>query len=298
MKKLTIVFCVLAAVGVVEASWLWPFGSKKEDEGPRLSELMEPASLLIDDAMDLAADGNVRDSIDKYRQALDELSRIEMDYPDRAATTEFSSLRNKRAYVNAAIDSLLLSEAQSNAKPVSITDTTELEKKFLRKRGLMPPEEDGKKVSAASASKAVSPAVGKKQVKPAAATRRPSAAELLAKDPKNRRLCLRQIAESIRDGMQVEAVRDIATLLKANPKDIAALNLKALGETSRGDFAAAERTLNQVLEYAPRDYHGFYNMARLQLRKGAEKDVARRYYETGLAVGGPKDDALEAAVEE
>lgn len=285
MKNWAIVLCVLASVGAAEAGWLWPFGSHDEDEGPRLSELMEPASLLIDDAADLAADGKYHESVEKYREALDELSRIENDYPDRAAKMEFASLRNKRAYVNAAIDSLLLAEAQSNAKPVSITDTTELEKKFLRRRGLLPPEEV-KPPARVTPSKAEPPS-------------RPAVAELLAEDPvKNRRRCLKQIGESVGAGRYDEAMRDVGELLKANPNDVSALNLKAVCEASQGDFTAAEQTLDHVLEIAPRDYHGFYNMANLKLRNGGQKVAARYYYETGLAVGGPKNAALEAAVKE
>ena len=47
-----------------------------------------------------------------------------------ALTSEFATLRTKRAYVKAAIDSLLLNQAQVNAKPVAVSDTTALEEKL------------------------------------------------------------------------------------------------------------------------------------------------------------------------
>jgi len=41
----------LTLAGGAAASWYWPFGSSDgENEAPRLSELMEPASNLIDEA--------------------------------------------------------------------------------------------------------------------------------------------------------------------------------------------------------------------------------------------------------
>ena len=116
---------------VTSASWYWPFGGDDDEQEPkRLSELLEPATLLIDEASDLASDGKVSESVEKYRKALAELDRIEDENPERAKTMEFASLRNKRAYVNAAIDSMLLSQVKQNALAVAVSDTTELEKRL------------------------------------------------------------------------------------------------------------------------------------------------------------------------
>ena len=136
MRKIAVIFCVLAFAGGVRASWYWPFGS---DEGPnesprRISELMEPATKLIDEASDLASDGKVDASVEKYREALYKLDDIERENPERAKGSEFATLRNKRAYVNAAIDSLLLGQVKSNAKAVAVSDTTELERKLAEER--------------------------------------------------------------------------------------------------------------------------------------------------------------------
>ena len=302
-------FLFLAVFGVftsVNASWYWPFGSDDDSEGPRLSELMEPASELIDDASDLAMDGKIQDAITKYRAALDELAKVELDYPDRAATTEFASLRNKRAYVNAAIDSLLLAEARDNAKAVAITDTTELEKKFLRRKGLLPPEE--KPVAKAPEAEPEKPAPevkpdakapeSEKEVKPVKKADSVKIAEALKKNPKNRKLRLALIGEHIKAENYDKAREQIDVLLKANMTDSSALNLKAVCEAAQGDFKSAEKTLDLAIQSNPRDYNGYYNMANLKLQGSDNKNVARYYYETGRAVGGPKDAELEAAVEE
>jgi tetratricopeptide (TPR) repeat protein len=87
-------------------------------------------------------------------------------------------------------------------------------------------------------------------------------------------------------------VRDV---LAVKPNDAPALNLRAVCEAAAGDSSAAEKTLDQAIRSNPRDYHAYYNMANLMLQARGSADVARRYYETGRAVGGPKDKALEEA---
>ena len=63
MQKLAIIIINLMVSTVAFASWYWPFGGEEatdEKHEKRLSELMEPASLLIDEAMDLVEDGNAQ----------------------------------------------------------------------------------------------------------------------------------------------------------------------------------------------------------------------------------------------
>ena len=130
MKRLFFAWCCFLAAFPVRASWYWPFGSDDKPEPPRLSALMERASLLIDEASDLAADGKRKEAVEKYRAVLAELDRIERENPERVMTPEFATVRNKRASVSAAVDTLQLAQAQANAKPVAVSDTRALEKKF------------------------------------------------------------------------------------------------------------------------------------------------------------------------
>ena len=136
MRKLSVFFCAIAFAGGVRASWYWPFGPDEGvDKSPkRISELMEPATKLIDEASDFAADGKIDEAVESYRKALFELDRIERENHDRAKGSEFATLRNKRAYVNAAIDSMLLSQVKQNARAVAVSDTTELERKLAEER--------------------------------------------------------------------------------------------------------------------------------------------------------------------
>ena len=74
-----------------------------------------------------------------------------------------------------------------------------------------------------------------------------------------------------------------------------ALNLKAALEMKQGKFAEAERTLDQAVSSNPRDPSAYYNLALLLLQKDAgNKSSAKRYYETGRAMGGAADPQLEA----
>ena len=82
------IFCALAFACGVQASWYWPFGSDEGGEAPkRISELMEKASELIDEASDFAADGKINESVETYRKALKELDRVERENPDRAKSS-------------------------------------------------------------------------------------------------------------------------------------------------------------------------------------------------------------------
>ena len=93
------------------------------------------------------------------------------------------------------------------------------------------------------------------------------------------------------------AAHDAQLYLDAHPNDAAALNLRAMMESAQGKFRDAEHTLDQAIQSNPKSYHAYYNMARLILRAYPDnKDGARRYYETGRAMGGPRNAALEEAV--
>ena len=227
MKRLMSVLAALALCAVAEGSWYWPFSSDDEKKPPRVSELMEPASIMIDEAYDLAADGKTSEAVEKFREAQRELDRIEAENPERVKEPEFNTLKNKRATVTAAIDSLLLNEAQSNAKAIAVTDTTELQKKY-----------DAKK-------------------------RQKAVAAAAAKDP---RPPAERAAEALRARDYEAALLAIDAMLEENPKDISALNMRAAAEIGKGDAKAAEETLTRAMEADPDSYFAYYNMARLHMR--------------------------------
>ena len=285
MKRFAL-FTLLAVLSLgVQASWYWPFGSEDGDEPdvPRISELMEPASLLIDEASDLAAEGKTSESVEKYRAALAELDRIEQENPERAKTSEFATLRNKRAYVNAAIDSMLLGQVKSNARVVAVSDTTELERKLAEERGEKPKDEE----------KSESEVVGVQRNVRNSAVRLPTTTT--PKTPAKPTTKREQAMDDIERGDYAAAELLINEMLAAKPNGAMALNLKAALEMKRGNLAAAEAALDQAVMSNPRNYSAYYNTAVLLLQKGeGNKSSAKRYYETGRAMGGPENPELEA----
>lgn len=299
MRKLCTFAAALALVLGAEASWYWPFGSSDDDASApvrRLSELMEPASRLIDEASDLAADGKSQEAVEKYREALSELDRIETENPERAASPEFSTVRNKRAYVNAAIDSLLLEQVKVNAKAVAVSDTTELEKRYAAEKAKAagaeaPKQEEVKTAEKPSPAKAEEPSSAKAEkpspAKAASAPTRPA-------KPLSRR---EQVIADIAAGDYAAAELQISEMLAEKPNGAMALNLKASMEAAQGRQKEAENTLDQAIMSNPRSYYAYYNMASLLLKAGpANKKAAKRYYETGRVVGGPPDPQLEESL--
>ncbi len=290
MRKIAVIFCALVLAGGGQASWYWPFGS---DEGPeesprRISELMEPATKLIDEASDFASDGKVDESVEAYRKALMELDRIERENPERAKGSEFATLRNKRAYVNAAIDSMLLSQVKQNARAVAVSDTTELERKLAEERGEKPKSEvEGKKSKSEVEVEQRKEANSIVRLEPTTTTKP-------APKPTTKR---ERAMDAIANGNYAVAEGLIKEMLAEKPNGAMALNLRAAMEMKQGRFDVAEATLDQAIMSNPRSYFAYYNLTRLLLQKDAgNKAVAKRYYETGRAMGGPEDEVLEALV--
>lgn len=273
-------------------SWYWPFGSDDEEVIPRISELMEPASTNIDAATDFEFDGKFDEAIAGYEAALRELDKVEAEYPDQMDKPEFTTVKTKRAYVRAKIDTLKFLQVKENSKAVAVSDTTELEKKLAAEK--------------AAAAKAATPEPEPEAEKPAPEPEKPSVekpapapAKPAPKKPAPAKALSRQqrIAKAIADGDYAAADADIAETLRTRPNDAAALNLRAMMESAQGKYRDAEHTLDQAIQSNPKSYHAYYNMARLILKAYPDnKDGARRYYETGRAMGGPRNSALEEAV--
>ncbi len=297
MKKWAFSLFVIVVSAAAQASWYWPFSHEGEQKAPaRVSELMEPASLLIDEAADLAADGKTEEAVAKYRQSLVELDRVELANADRAATPEFNSLKNKRAYVEAAIDSLLLAQARDNARPVAVSDTSELQKKYDAQRAARAAAKDREvqaRLKPAARDAAASELAAEKAPEPKVEAKAEKKA-VPKKGPMTR-------AEKLATASADLARQDFAAvelmakeLLSEKPNDAAALNLKAAAEAGKGDFKAAEETLDQAILSNPRSPYAYYNMARLYLKSKGDRSGAKRYYETALRIGGPRDAKLEA----
>lgn len=278
-KKLLMLLSCALAFGA-SASWYWPFGGS-DDEPPRLSELVRKASETIEEASDLVSDGKTSEAVGKYREALAEIARVEGEYPESSGSAVMGTLKTKRAYVEATIDSLLLNQARENAKPVAVSETSDLERRLAEERGVKTdPAEEPKARPKPKASEKPK-ARPKPRVEPKTEPTRPLT-------PRE------EVIKAISEADYAKADRLIAALLEEKPNDAAALNLRAAKETAEGKFREAEKTLDSAIQSNPRDYFAYYNMAVLKLQtREDDRDGARRYYETGRALGGPKDAEIE-----
>ena len=102
--------------------------------------------------------------------------------------------------------------------------------------------------------------------------------------------------QAIARGEFEQADKLVGEILAEKPNSSVGLNLRATLEARQGKFKEAEAALDQAIMSNPRNHFAYYNMAKLMLQtRPDDKSVAKRYYETGRALGGPADGQLEAA---
>ncbi len=272
------------------AAWYWPFDFDPDstNKPPRLHRLLEKANEYIELAEDEALDGNGDKAIENYRLALKELDRVEAENPDRAESPEFAPLRNKRATCSAAIDSIRFAQVNANVRPVAVSNTSDLERKWRVKHGLqtLADEAFAKREAAKTnaAAQASSPV-------PAAATNAPAAKTPPAAASYDARL--KEALAEVRRGDYATADRLLDGLEKERPDDLNLLLIRSAAQAGAGSLFAARRTLERAMKAHPKSYLPCYNLANLVLRLNENLAVARDYYEQGRALGGPRNEALE-----
>ena len=305
-----------------QGAWYWPFGADRDSTNapPRLHRLLEPANDFIELAQDASLEGDTAKALENYRFALEELDRVETEYPDRAASAEFAPLRLRRAACTAAIDAIRFAQVNENMRPVSVTDTTELEKRWEKEQGLAdeeedkkkpeppkkdddtkpkdeakkeppPPKEEVKQPTPPPKEEAKAPAPPPKEEKKVDDVPQSGPPKVLPKDWNGR------IAQAMADlRAQDYAAADVLleSMLNERPKDLNALLLRAAAQTGTQNYYAAQRTLERAMRAHPRSYLPYYNLANLLIMQGGDLESAREYYELGRTVGGPVNKALEA----
>jgi len=299
MKNCLMIFA-LGATLCARGAWYWPFGTDRDSTNapPRLHRLLQPANDFIELAQDASLEGDTEKALENYRLALGELDRVEVENPDRAASAEFAPLRLRRAACTAAIDAIRFAQVNENVRPVSVTDTTELQKRWNKAHGVEddedepaapPVAEKAEKKEPEKEKKAEPPAqVAEKEPEPAAEEKKPAA---LPKDWNGR---IAQAMAELRAQDYAAADVLLESMLKERPKDLNALLLRAAAQAGTKSYYAAQRTLERAMRTHPRSYLPYYNLANLQLQQDGDIEAAREYYELGRTVGGPVNKALEA----
>ena len=322
-KKLFILFavaCTLCARG----AWYWPFGSDEDSTNapPRLHRLLEPANDYIELAQDASLNGDSEKAIENYRLALGELDRVEAEHPDRAESSEFAPLRLRRATCMAAIDAIRFAQVNENVRPVSVTDTTELQKRWEKLHGFADEEDEEKtpvQASSKEETKQAPPTTEKEEAKPvppkkeeeakpapppkeeAKPTPPPEEKKPLSPPEEKKPVPLPadwsgRIAQAMSDlRAQDYAAADVLleSMLNERPKDLNVLLLRAATQAGTNSYYAAQRALDRAMRAHPRSYLPYYNLANLLIQQNGDLEAAREYYELGRTVGGPVNKALE-----
>ena len=315
MRK-TIVMLVGALALCAQGAWYWPFGTDEDSTNapPRLHRLLEPANDYIELAQDASLNGDADKAIENYRLALGELDRVEAEHPDRAESSEFAPLRLRRAACTAAIDAIRFAQVNENVRPVSVTDTTELQKRWDKAHGLEDEEEEKKPASPPKEVKAEVKEEAKEEVKAKEEMKAKEEEEEKAKEevkktetppppPKEKkpeplpkdwdgRIALATKYLRAQDYAAADVL--LESMLKERPKDLKALLLRAGAQVGTKSYHAGQRTLERAMRAHPRSYLPYYNLANLLLLQGDDLDAAQEYYELGRTVGGPVNKALEA----
>ena len=301
MRK-TVVMLAGAFALCAQGAWYWPFGTDEDSTNapPRLHRLLEPANDYIELAQDASLDGDTVKALENYRLALEELDRVESEHPDRAASAEFAPLRLRRAACTAAIDAIRFAQVNENVRPVSVTDTTELQKRWNKAHGVEDDEDEPAAPPVAEKAAKKEPEKEKKAESPAPAEEKkpapaPVEEEKPAELPKDWNGRVAQAMAYVRAQDYAAADVLLESMLKERPKDLNALLLRAAAQAGTRSYYAAQRTLERAMRAHPRSYLPYYNLANLLIQQdGGDLEAAREYYELGRTVGGPVNKALEA----
>ena len=294
-----------------QGAWYWPFGADRDSTNapPRLHRLLEPANDFIELAQDASLEGDTAKALENYRFALEELDRVETEYPDRAASAEFAPLRLRRAACTAAIDAIRFAQVNENVRPVSVTDTTELQKRWEKLHGFADEEDEEKTPVQAPPKEETKPAPPPKEdakpVPPPKEEAKPTPPPEEKKPPSPPEEKKPAPLSADWDGRIAQAMSDLRaqdyaaadvlleSMLHERPKDLNALLLRAAAQAGTKSYYAAQRTLERAMRAHPRSYLPYYNLANLLIQQNGDLEAAREYYELGRTVGGPVNKALE-----
>ena len=302
VKNVALILTVLLSA-CVQAAWYWPFPSPEDNTNkpPRLHRLLEKANDFIELAEDESLKGDADKALDYYRQALDELGRVRAENPDRAETPEFAPLRNKIATCKAAIDTIRFEQVNSNIRAVSVTDTTELQRKWNKRHGIVDPDDrppkppvpapEPPKETPAPSPDAQQSAQESSEPQQETAGSSQNETDASAKDELND--VLRQAAERLRANDCSAAEKLLVKIAEKYPDDLNVLMMRAAAIAGNGRLYAARKVLEQAVKAHPQSYMPHYNLAYVALELGEGRKAARQHYERGRELGGPANEDME-----
>ena len=230
---------------------------------------------------------------------------MQAENPDRAEKPEFAPLRNKIATCRAAVDTIRFEQINANIRAVSVTDTTELQRRWNKKHGKTDPDEP-KTASQAqpappSAEPQEKPQEKKQDEKPqetpkAAPAEKDAAAaappaKSVSPDGWNDRM--RKAVELLRANDNAAAEALLSEMDAIRPNDLNVMVMKAAALAGTGRLYAARKVLEQAVRLHPGSYLPLYNLAYVTLELGEGRNAARLHYERGRELGGPVNADME-----
>ena len=287
----------MSVAACTQAAWYWPFPSSEDNTNkpPRLHRLLEKANDFIELAEDETLKGEGDKALDFYHQALDELYRVQMENPDRAETPEFAPLRSKIAACKAAVDTIRFEQVNSNIRAVSVTDTTELQRKWNKKHGIVDPEDDAAAKKAIEEKAAAAKKASEEKEKAAEAEKKADNSGAKSEGWGKR---LQKAADLLRAGEPDAAEEQLQKMSEERPDDLNLLLLYAAALANGGRLYAARKKLEQARSAHPASYLPCYNLAYLALELGEGRRAASKHYEQGRELGGPVNEDIENRLKE
>ncbi len=304
--------------------WKFQYGESNTNKPPRLHRLLEAANDEIELAEDASLEGDGDKAIEHYKKAIEELEKVKREHPDRAEKPEFTPLRNKEAACRAAIDSIRFDQINQNIRAVTVSDTSELQKKWNKKHGIKNPEDEKEepktikeevvkqhtdldvktnKVDVVEKVEKVEPvdsaidSTSPEQIeksKPKGMDELIAANQLMATElPKDWNERIKFAVKTMKSGDYDLADQLLEKLQNEQPKNLNVLLLRAAAQAGAKKLYTARRTLETAMRTHPKSYLPYYNLAHLTIRLGESVETAKQYYEMGRMVGGPVNSQIE-----
>jgi len=309
------VMCVALAAGVccaTEGTGTAATRGKK----PNALELMRPVDELIDQAQALYEEGESKEAIEVYRQALEKLTDIELEHFDWVTSPEFAPVRSRRVLCDLTIDRIILDDAKMFSRTMTVSDTRELERK----------REERQRAAAEADAEVTAPVrLGSKGgdemdgddldelldemfgideelelVKDLIQLERFTDAErslvkVLRVTPENRETRFLMALTRVRQGRNSDALVGLDDLLADDPMDEPVLLLAGGAYMATGAYGKAIDALDRAMRVNPKRPDALINMAwlLLEMRQG-DTTEAEQYYRLAVErLGAPRVRELE-----
>ncbi|MBP5320255.1 MAG: tetratricopeptide repeat protein [Kiritimatiellae bacterium] len=299
----------------------------------KVSELLKKANDLVLEAQAAYVDGDNTKAIELYREALKEIERVEQENPSRMNSSEFAPVRFRKALCETEVDRIILEDANATARTLSVTDTSDLEKKRADRKRQAKADNVPEKAVPLTAKRADGSAVDKEAeretaddepAEPAAKKRggddktpktdvkreldfardmlsidryedaRLSLIKVLKADPENTEANLLIATVLLYQNKPKDAMVALEDLLEDRPDDEATLLLAAGVSFALADYRQAMTHLERVMKVNPKRPEGYFNMAWTLLTM-APNDLSQpeMYYRQSVKLGGARDPELE-----